>query len=113
MHLLSKIYVAGAMYKVFCPKFQISIRTIQESSIVIIREFVLLANFCINPYVDFLPVVSKLLIPKLAYIALALHRHGWLRTRRYALLKTTRNLSNVDFLYAVHNNNNKMKYSNF
>ena len=31
---------------------------------------------CINPYVDFLIVVSKLLIPKLAYIALALHRHG-------------------------------------
>ena len=76
MHLLSKIHVVGAMYKVFCKKFQISIRTIQDFSIVIISEFVLLANHCINPYVDFLIVVSKLLIPKLAYIALALHRHG-------------------------------------
>ena len=45
-------------------------------SIVIISEFVLLANRCINPYVDFLIVVLMLLIPKLAYIALALHRHG-------------------------------------
>ena len=54
------------MYKVFCQKFQISIRTTQDFSIVIISEFVLLANRCINPYVDFLIVVSKLLIPKLA-----------------------------------------------
>ena len=76
MHLLSKIYVAGAMYKVFCQKFQISLRTIQDFSIVIISEFVLLANRCINPYVDFLIVVSKLLIPKLMNIALALHHHG-------------------------------------
>ena len=68
MHLLSKIHVAGAMYKVFCQKFQISIRTIQEFSIVIISEFVLLANRCINPHVDFLIVVLKLLIPKLAYM---------------------------------------------
>ena len=88
--------------KYFCQKFQISIRTTQDFSIVIISEFVFLANRCITPYVDFLIVVSKLLIPKLAYIALALHRHGGLRTRRYALLKSTRNLSNVDFLYAVH-----------
>ena len=42
----------------------------------IISEFVLLANRCINPFVDFLIVVSMLLIPKLAYIALALQRHG-------------------------------------
>ena len=80
MHLLSKIHVVEAMYKVFCQKFQISIRTTQDFSIVIISEcvecVVLLANRCINPYVDFLIVVSKLLIPKLAYIALALHRHG-------------------------------------
>ena len=76
MHELSKIYVTGAVYKVFCQKFQISISTIQDFSIVIISEFVLLANRCINPYVDFLIVVSKLLILKLAYIALALHRHG-------------------------------------
>ena len=76
MHLLSKIHVVGVMYKVFCQKFQISIRTTQDFSIVIISEFVLFANRCINPYVDFLIVVSKLLIPKLAYIALALHRHG-------------------------------------
>ena len=70
MHLLSKIHVGGAMYKDFCQKVQISIRTTQDFSIVIIGEFVLLANCCINPYVDFLIVVSKLLIPKLAYIAL-------------------------------------------
>ena len=76
MHLLSKIHVGGAMYKVLCQKFQISIRTTQDFSIVILSEFVLLANRCMNPYVDFLIVVSKLLIPKLAYIALALHRHG-------------------------------------
>ena len=76
MHLLSKIHVAGAMYKVFCQKFQISINTIQDISIVIISEFVLLANRCINPHVDFPIVVSTLLIPKLAYIALALHRNG-------------------------------------
>ena len=71
MHQLSNIHVAGAMYKVFCEIFQISIRTIHDFSTVIISEFVLLANRCINPYVDFLIVVSKL-----AYIALALHRHG-------------------------------------
>ena len=76
MHLLSKIHVAGAMYKMFCQDSQFSIRTIQDFSIVIISEFVLLANRCINPFVDFLIDVSKLLIPKLAYIALALHRHG-------------------------------------
>ena len=57
MHLLSKIHVVGAMYKVFCQKFQISIRTTQDFSIVIISEFVLLANRCVNPYVDFLIVV--------------------------------------------------------
>ena len=65
MHLLSEIHVFGAMYKVFCQKFHISKRTIQDFSIVIISEFVLLANRCINPYVDFLMVVLKLLIPKL------------------------------------------------
>ena len=71
MHLLSKIHVGGAMYKVFCHKFQISIRTTQDFSNVIISELVLLANRYINPCVDFLIVVSKLLIPKLAYIAMA------------------------------------------
>ena len=76
MHLLSKIHVVEAMYKVFCQKFQKSICTTQDFSSVIISEFVLLANRCINPYVDFLIVVSKLLILKLAYIALTLHRHG-------------------------------------
>ena len=35
MHL-SKIHVGGAMYKVFCQKFQISIRTTQDFSTVII-----------------------------------------------------------------------------
>ena len=64
MHLLSKIHVGGEMYKFFCQKFQITIRTTQGFSIVIISEFVLLVNRCINPYVDFLIVVSKLLIPK-------------------------------------------------
>ena len=39
-------------------------------SFVMISDFVLLVNRCINPYVDFLIVVSKLLIPKLVYIAL-------------------------------------------
>ena len=50
MHLLSKIHVAGAMNKVFCQKFQISICTCQDFSIVIVSEFVLLADRCINPY---------------------------------------------------------------
>ena len=74
MYLLSKIYVAGAMYKVFCQNLKYQ----YAQSVVIISDFVILANRCINPYVDFLIVVSKLLIPKLAYIALALHqdRHG-------------------------------------
>ena len=58
MHLLSKIHVGGAMYKDFCQKFQLSIRTTQDFSIVIISEFVLLDNRCINPYADFLMVVS-------------------------------------------------------
>ena len=48
MHLLLKIHVAGAMYKVFCQKFRISMRTIQDFSIVTISEFVLLANRCDN-----------------------------------------------------------------
>ena len=76
MHLLSKIRVAGTTNKVFYQKFQISIRTIQDFSRVMISELVLLANRYINPYVDFLIVVLKLLIPKLVYIALALHHHG-------------------------------------
>ena len=76
MHQFSKIHVTEAMYNVFCQKFQISIRTIQDFLIVIISKFVLLANRCINPCVDFLIVGSKLLTPKLAYIALALHRDG-------------------------------------
>ena len=46
MHLLSKIHV-GAMYKVFCQKFQISIRTTQDFLIVIISEFVLLAKLTV------------------------------------------------------------------
>ena len=71
-----QIHVAVAMYKVFCQKFQISISTLHGFSIVTISKFVLLANRCMNPNVDFLIVASKLLIPKLAYIALALHRHG-------------------------------------
>ena len=60
----------------FLPKFQISIRTIHDFSIVAISDYVLLANRCMNSNVDFLIVASKLLIPKLAYIALALHRYG-------------------------------------
>ena len=36
------------------------------------------------------------------YIPLALQRHGKTRIRRYALLKATRNLLKVDFLYPVH-----------
>ena len=60
MQLLSKIPVPRAMNKVFCQKFQISIRTIPDFSIVIISKLVLLANRYINPYVDSLIVVSKL-----------------------------------------------------
>ena len=69
MFLLFNIHVAGAMDKVFCKKSQILIRTIQDTSIVMISGFVLLANRCINPFADFLIVVSKL--PKLTYIAMA------------------------------------------
>ena len=46
------------VYKVFCQKFPIYIRTIHDFSIVTISEFVLLANRCLNPYVDFLIVAS-------------------------------------------------------
>ena len=63
------------MYKVFCQKFQTSIRTIHDFSIVTISEFALLANHCMNPNVDILIVASKLLIPKLAYIAALAYRH--------------------------------------
>ena len=38
MHLLSKIHVAVAINKVFCQIFQTSLRTIQDLSIVTIRE---------------------------------------------------------------------------
>ena len=61
--------------KFFCQQFQILIRTIHDISIVTISEFVSLANYCMNLNVDFLMVASKLLIPKFAYIAQALHRH--------------------------------------
>ena len=75
-------HIAGAMntqyfYSIFGQTFQISIRTIQDFSSVMLREYVLLANRCINLYVDILIVVLK-------------------------LLKATRSMSNVDFLYAVH-----------
>ena len=53
---------AGAVYTVFCLKFQISIHTIHDFSIVTISKFVLLANRCVNPNVDFLIVASKLLL---------------------------------------------------
>ena len=63
------------MCKVFCQNFQIAIHTIHDFSIVIISEFVLLANRCMNPNVDFLihVVTSKLLIPKLAYKYVHIH----------------------------------------
>ena len=86
MHQLYKIHVAGAMNKAFCQKIQISMRTIQDFSIVMISEFMLLTNRCINSYVEFLLVASKVLLPKLAYTALALHCHGRLRTRRYNMV---------------------------
>ena len=71
-----EIHVAGAMYKVFLPKIT-NINTHNPLlSIATISEFVLLANRGMNPNFDFLIVASKLLIPKLAYIELALHRHG-------------------------------------
>ena len=42
---------------------------------IIISEFVFLANRRVSPNVDFLIVTLKLLIPILAYIALALQEH--------------------------------------
>ena len=62
MHQLKKkkkIHVAAIMYSVFCQKSHISIRTIHELSIAIIRELVLLAKRCVNPKVDFLMTASK------------------------------------------------------
>ena len=61
------------MYKVFSQKFQILIRTLHDFSIVTISEFVLLANRCMNPNVDFLIVTSKLLIPN--YKRNLIHNH--------------------------------------
>ena len=101
-HLQSKF-----MFLEQCAKFFASNSKYQyaQSMTFPICEIVLLANRFVNPYVDFQTVASKLLTPKLGYTAVALHLHDWLikvRTRRYALIKATRNLSNVDFLYAVH-----------
>ena len=53
----------------------------------------LLHNLPINPKVCFLIIASKLYMP--------LQRHGKSRIRRYALLKATRNLLKVYFLYPV------------
>ena len=44
-------------------------RTLHDFSIVTISKLMLLANRCMNTNVDFLIVASKLLTPKLAYIA--------------------------------------------
>ena len=79
---MTKLHVAGMMYKVFCQKSHISIRTIHDFSLVITREFMLLAIRCMKPYVDFLITASKFWILKLAYIALALHHQFKLSTRR-------------------------------
>ena len=60
----------------------------------------LLYNLPINSNVCFLIIAFKLYIPYVAYIPLALQRHGNIvksRIRRYALLKATRNLLKVDF----------------
>ena len=64
----------------------------------------LLRNLPINPNLCFLIIASKLYIPQVAYIPLALQRHGKSGIRQYALhvLKATRNLLIVDFLYPVH-----------
>ena len=45
-----------------------------------------LYNLPINPNVCSFIIASKLYIPQVAYIPLALQRHGKLRIRRYALL---------------------------
>ena len=56
---LTRLHGSGTMYNVFCQKFYISILTIHDFSIAIIREFVLLCNRCMKPYVDFLITASK------------------------------------------------------
>ena len=45
----------------------------------------LLRNLPINPNVCFLIIASKLYIPQVAYIPLALQRHGKSGIRQYAL----------------------------
>ena len=47
------------MYSVFSQKSHISMCTVHELSIAIIRQLVLLANRCVNPKVDFLMNASK------------------------------------------------------
>ena len=71
MHLLSKIHVVGAMYKVFCQKFRISIRKTQDFSIVIISEFVLLANSCYKSICRFSNSCFKVINSKVS-----VHRTG-------------------------------------
>ena len=75
MHLISKIHVAGAMHEFFCQKIQLSIRTIQDFSIVIISKFVLLAIRCISPYVDFLMPMYVRYIKIFRHTGSPLHTH--------------------------------------
>ena len=58
----------------------------------------LLHNLPMNPNV----IASKLYIPTVAYIPLALQRHGKSRIRRYALLKATHNQLKNDFMHPVY-----------
>ena len=55
---------------------------------VMINESVLIVNRCINLNIDSLIVISKFFLPKLAYIALALHHHGRLRTHTVCVIKS-------------------------
>ena len=66
MHQLTEMHVAGIMYSVFFQKFHISISTIHEISIAIIKDLVFMANRCINPKVDFLITASKFLNTKVS-----------------------------------------------
>ena len=81
MHLLFKIHVAETRNKVFLPKIPNINMHNPGLSIVIISEFVLLSNRCINLYVDFLIVVLKLLINtkvsvhRIVYISMAANQN--------------------------------------
>ena len=51
---LTRLHVAIIMYNVFCQTLYMSIRTIHDFSIGIVRKFVFLSNRCVKPYVHLL-----------------------------------------------------------